>query len=395
MVTTVRLTKSLDNPGRNASWRKKVLDTFVLLVMALSPLAVQAEQPTVDIRVKRVASLQDGTKIDQYTITNRSGMRVSVLTYGATITGVMTPDRDGTLDNITLHFEDPTRYLKGHPLFGSIVGRYANRIAGARFTIDGIEYPLTANAGENHIHGGRQGFQNIVWSAAPIRKDDSAGVELTHSSPDGHEGYPGNLDVKLQYVLTADNRLILEYWATTDKPTHVNLTNHTYWNLGGITRGNVLDHVMTINAEEYLEASARRFPTGKRLSVEGTPMDFRTPHTIGARIEQLDSKNYDDCYVINRPSGKERVLAARVEDKQSGRVMEVFTTAPGVQFYTAKGLNGSLGAEGVKYGPYHGFCLETQHFPDSPNKPHFPSTLLRPGQTYHETTVYRFSVHKS
>ncbi len=350
----------------------------------------------VEVQVKPVATLEDGTKVDQYTMTNSNGMQVSVINYGATITRVVVPDRDGQLDNITLHFNDPQRYLKGHPLFGSIVGRYANRIANARFTIAGKEYPLTPNAGQHHIHGGRQGFQRILWSASVIQTDDTAGgtagVEFKHASPDGHEGYPGNLNVTLRYTLSADNQLTLEYRASTDKPTHVNLTNHTYWNLSGIKHGNVLDQVMMINAAQYLEASPQRFPSGKLLPVAGTPLDFQTPHTIGARIKQLPGENYDDCYVIQKKPGQDFVLAARVEDKKSGRVMEVHTTAPGVQFYTAKGLDGTLGTDGVAYGPYHGFCLETQHFPDSPNQPNFPSTLVRPDQPYHQTTVYRFSI---
>lgn len=364
------------------------------LVFVLFASVAWAQQPAVKVQVETVGALDDGTQIDQYTMTNTNGMQVSVITHGATITGVMTPDRDGKQDNITLHFEDPNDYLKGHPLFGSIVGRYANRIANASFTIDQTKYPLTPNAGQHHIHGGRKGFQSLVWKAAAVQKQNGAGVELTHTSPDGHEGYPGNLEVKLHYLLTANNQLVLEYWATTDKPTHVNLTNHAYWNLGGVNAGNVLNHVMMINAAEYLEANPQRFPSGKILSVEGTPMDFRTPHTIGSRINQLESQNYDDCYVLSKSPDQAMTLAARVEDKSSGRVMEVHTTAPGVQFYTAKGLNGSLGAKGASYGPYHGFCLETQYFPDSPNQPTFPSTLLQPGKTFHQVTVHTFSVLK-
>ncbi len=349
-------------------------------------------QPGVDVQAQTVGQLDDGSKIDQYTLSNRHGVRVTVITFGATITGVIVPDRQGNMENVTLHLDKPLDYLQGHPLFGSIVGRYANRIANATFTIDGKRFNLTQNAGPHHIHGGNEGFQQINWSASPIVQSDRAGVELTHTSPDGHAGYPGQLTAKLHYLLTDDNKLVLEYWATTDKPTHINLTNHTYWNLQGIGSGNVLRHVMMINAQQYLEADPQRFPSGKLLTVEQTPMDFRTPHTIGSRIDELASKNYDDCYVLSKAPDQEPSLAARVEEPVSGRVMEVFTTAPGVQFYTAKGLDGRLGTEGVSYGPYHGFCLETQHFPDSPNKPQFPSTLVRPGETYHQLTVYQFSV---
>ncbi len=372
--------------------QRLVSSGLVFSGIVFAAAAVADQQSSVDVQVQSVATLEDGTKIDQYTMSNTNGTQVTVITYGATITGVMVPDRDGQVENVTLHLDHPADYAKGHPLFGSIVGRYANRIANAAFTIDGTEFKLTRNAGQNHIHGGQLGFQRIVWSARPIRQKDRAGVEFTHTSPDGHEGYPGRLDVKLHYLLTNDNQLVLEYWATTDKPTHVNLTNHAYWNLGGIDSGHVLQHVMMINADQYLEANPQRFPSGKLLSVEGTPLDFRTPHTIYSRLDELDSANYDDCYVLNKQSPGVLSLAARVEDKQSGRVMEVRTTAPGVQFYTAKGLNGRQGADGFSYGPYHGFCLETQHFPDSPNKPQFPTTLLRPGETYHQVTVYQFSV---
>ncbi|MGM0488932.1 MAG: aldose epimerase family protein [Planctomycetota bacterium] len=368
--------------------------TALLRSLAILPImfasAGRARQPEVTVAAETVATTEDGTKIEQYTMTNSRGIEVSVITHGATITGVRVPDDQGDQENITLHFDTPQRYLKGHPLFGSIVGRYANRIANARFSIDGTEYRLTANAGKHHIHGGREGFQKLVWAASPIRQHDRAGVEFTHTSPDGHEGYPGTLEVKLHYLLTADNELVLEYWATTDKPTHVNLTNHAYWNLGGVRAGNVLDHVMMINADQYLDADSRRFPTGEILSVEGTPLDFRTPHSIGSRIDQLESKNYDDCYVLKETAGAALRLAAHVHCEESGRAMEVYTTAPGMQFYTAKALNGRLGAKGVSYGPYHGFCLETQHFPDSPNQPHFPSTLIRPGERYHQLTIYRF-----
>lgn len=352
-------------------------------------------QPSpVTVRVETAATMADGTAVERYTMSNENGMQVSVITHGATITGVLVPDRAGKVANVTLHFDDVARYCQGHPLFGSIVGRFANRIAHARFTIDGTAYDVTRNAGSHHIHGGQMGFHKIVWSARAISQADRACVELKHTSPDGHEGYPGRLEVTLHYLLTADNRLILEYWAKSDRATHVNLTNHAYWNLGGVTAGNVLDHVMTIQADEYLEATPQRFPTGVLRSVDGTPLDFRTPHTIGSRIDQLDSKNYDDCYVIRRSQAGELVPVARAEDLRSGRVMQVWSTAPGVQFYTARALDGSLGGEGVAYGPYHGFCLETQHFPDSPNQPHFPSTLLRPDETYHQVTIYQFSVEQ-
>ena len=364
------------------------LACLTVLPVAIAPAA----QPASQVRVETVAELRDGTKIDQYTLSNAKGMQVTVLTYGATITGVTVPDRDGQLANVTLHLDTADEYVQGHPLFGSLVGRYANRIANASFAIDGRQYKLTANVGQHHIHGGNLAFHRIVWQAAPIRDDDRAGVELTHTSPDGHEGYPGTLTVRVQYILTSDNQLRMEYWAETDKPTHVNLTNHAYWNLAGAGSGDVLEHVMMIHADRYLVADGQRFPSGEIKPVDGTPLDFRVPQAIGSRIKQLEGENYDDCYVLTMTPDNHLRLATRVVEKKSGRTMEVYTTAPGVQFYTAKGLSDRFQSGGVAYGPYHGFCLETQHFPDSPNHPQFPSTLLRPGETYHQVTVHRFGV---
>jgi aldose 1-epimerase len=364
----------------------------VCLAALVAVSAAAQQPPTVDVQAETVGALPDGTEIDQYTLSNPSQMQVTLLTYGATITGVSFPDRQGTVRNLTLFLDTIDDYLAGHPLFGSLVGRYANRIAQAAFTIDDQTFALTANTGQHHIHGGHQGFHKIVWQAKTIRQDDRAGVELTHTSPDGHEGYPGNLAVKVHYWLTTDNQLVMEYWAESDKPTHVNLTNHAYWNLAGAGSGNVFEQVMMINADQYVEADAERFPTGAIKSVEGTPLDFRAPQSIGSRINQLPDANYDDCYVLNKIPGDEPSLAARVVDPASGRVMEVYTTAPGVQFYTAKWLSDQYRSQQGTYGPYHGFCLETQHFPDSPNHPHFPSTLLRPGETYHQVTVHRFRI---
>ena len=336
--------------------------------------------------------MPDGAAVDRYTLTNSRGLQVEVMTYGATLTAVKVPDREGRLANVTLHLDTCEDYVRGHPLFGSVVGRYANRIAGATFTLDGVEYALTPNAGKNHIHGGRQGFQKIVWEARPVRSDRSAGVELTHTSPDGHEGYPGTLSVKVTYALTEANELRMEYEARTDKPTHVNLTNHAYWNLAGAGSGDVLGHVLLLNADRYLPADERKIPLGQLKSVKDTPMDFTEPRTIGSRIDQVEDRNYDHCYVLSKKDGERLSLAARVVEPKSGRVMEVYTTQPGVQLYTAKGLSDRIKTGGVPYGPYHGFCLETQHFPDSPNRPAFPSTVLRPGEAYRHVTIHAFSI---
>jgi len=336
--------------------------------------------------------MPDGTVVDLYTLTNSHGLEVKVMTYGATVTSVKTPDRDGRLANITLYLDTFDDYLRGHPLFGSVVGRYANRIGGAKISIDGVDYPLSPNAGKNHIHGGRDGFQKKVWDAQPSLRDAAAGVEMTLLSPDGDEGYPGALQVKLRYELSDENELKIEYTATPDKPTVVNLTNHAYWNLSGAGSGDILGHLLTLHAGAYLATDDQKVPTGEIRNVQDTLMDFTTPHAMRARIEQVEGQNYDHCYVLDKRPGESLVLAARVVDPASGRGMDVWTTKPGVQFFTARFLNERWQAGGRPYGPYHGFCLETQHFPDAPNKPHFPSSVLRPGQTYHHVTVHKFSV---
>jgi len=338
--------------------------------------------------------MPDGKPVIQCTLTNKSGMEVQVMTYGATLTSVRVPDRKGTLQNVTLYLESFEDYLRGHPLFGSIVGRYANRIAGAMYKLDGVEVRLTPNAGKNHIHGGRKGFQNVLWDHRIVHDPEFLGIILNHVSPDGHEGYPGNLSVQVAYKLTADNELILEYSAITDRATQINLTNHAYWNLAGAGSGDVLKHVLMLNADSYLPADREKIPLGEIRSVRNTPMDFTRPMAIGSRIEEVEDRNYDHCYVLNKKSPGELSLAARVFDPGSGRTMEVYTTQPGVQLYTAKHLSGRYRAGGVPYGPYHGVCLETQHYPDSPNHPEFPSTVLRPGETYRQTTIHRFSVRK-
>lgn len=359
--------------------------------------AVEAGQQTGGgLKVERATygQMPDGTQVDLYTLTNAGGLEVKVMTYGATLISVKTPDRHGKLANVTLYLDSFDDYLRGHPLFGSVVGRYANRIGGAKFALDGTEYKITPNARQNHIHGGRRGFQKLVWDAAPIRSEGAVGVELSHTSPDGHEGYPGKLAVKMVYELNTDNELKMEYTATTDKPTVANLTNHAYWNLAGAGSGDVLEHTLTLNADHYLPTDAQKIPTGEIRSVKGTVMDFTEPHTIGSRIETVEGQNYDHCYAVNKTPGKRLSMCAEAVDPKSGRVMEVYTTKPGVQLYTAKGLSDRFKAADGAYGPYHGFCLETQHFPDSPNQPNFPSSVLRPGETYKHVTVHKFSVQK-
>jgi len=339
-----------------------------------------------------IGKMPDGYAVHEYTLTNGNGLEAKILTYGATLTTVKTPDREGKFESVTLYLDSFEDYLKGHPLFGSVVGRFANRIEGAQFEIDGVTYKVTPNAGQNHIHGGREGFHKILWQADSFREKDAVGVILRHTSGDGNEGYPGKLDVTVTYTLTNDNELVMDYQAVTDKPTVLNLTNHAYWNLAGAGSGDVLDHVLMLDAESYLPSDKAKIPTGEIKPVKGTVMDFTTPQTVGSRIKQVDGENYDHCYVLGE--SKRPRLFARVVEAKSGRVMEVLTTQPGVQLYTAKHLNSKLRTSRFAYGPYHGLCLETQHYPDAPNKPDFPSAVLRPGETFKHTTIHKFSVQK-
>lgn len=334
-------------------------------------------------------TMPDGRPVDLYTLTNANGAVLKVINYGTIITELHVPDRTGQLGDVVLGFDNLAQYLAGHPYFGCTVGRVANRIAGAKFTLDGKTYTLAANNGPNHLHGGLKGFDKVLWQAEP---QTDASVKFTYTSPDGEEGYPGNLAVTVVMTWTDQNELVLEYTATTDKPTPVNLTNHSYFNLA--CEGTILGHVLMLSASQYTPADVSLIPTGEIKPVAGTPLDFTTPTPIGARFDQLDTnpRGYDHNFVINR-AGKGLALAARVFEPNTGRVMEVFTTEPGVQLYTGNFLDGSLkGKRGVVYSQYTGFCLETQHSPDAVNKPAFPSIILRPGHTYHQTTVYRFSV---
>ncbi len=326
-------------------------------------------------------------EVREFTLTNSSSVEAKVLTYGAMITSVVVPDRDGNLDAITLFREDPAEYLTKRGVLGTVVGRFANRIAEAKFALDGREYQLAANSRGNHIHGGPTGFHTQVWDVAGIEKQsDSVAVRLSLISPDGHEGYPGTLTVEVLYRLTESNELWMDYTATTDKPTHLNLTNHAYWNLKG--EGDVLGHRLTLRADRYLPTDDAKIPLGELAPVAGTVMDFTEAGTIGSRISEVEGENYDHCYVINRENQPRLALAARVEEPSTGRVMEVYTTQPGVQLYTARGMQFSRGDR--TYGSYPALCLETQHFPNAPNEPSFPSTVLRPGETFRETTLHRF-----
>ncbi len=345
------------------------------------------------ITKKSFGKTPDGTEVDLYTLANANGLTVEVMTYGATITSVETPDRNGKSENITLGMNSLDEYIAGHPFFGSIAGRFANRIAGGRFTIDGTQYTLATNNNQNHLHGGEVGFDKKVWAAETTEEDGAVALRLTYESPDGEEGYPGTLSVTTTYILSDDDHLMMVYTATTDKSTHVNLTNHAYWNLGGQDSGKILDHELIIDADNYLAVDEGSIPLGPLSPVKGTEMDFSELATIGSRIDQTDS-GYDHCYVLNKEpddlATKMLTPAAMVHDPASGRTMEVFTTQPGVQLYTANFLDGGPRSGG--FSNHTGFCLETQHYPDSPNRPEFPSTLLKPGETYEEVTVHRFGV---
>ncbi|MEN6558204.1 MAG: aldose epimerase family protein [Thermoguttaceae bacterium] len=330
----------------------------------------------------------DGVDVEQYALTNAHGLRVTIMTFGATITSVETPDRNGEPANIALTLGSLDDYLKGHPCLGSTVGRYANRIAKGRFSIDGVEYHLAVNNGPNHLHGGLVGFDEVVWQAEPITAADSAGAAFSYVSPDGDEGYPGRLAVQVVYSLTDDNQLRMHYSATTDRATVVNLTNHTYWNLANGGSGDVLDHRLTIHADRYLAVDSGLIPTGALRSVVGTPFDFLKSTPIGAQIAQTGG-GYDHCYALNGSANCS--LAASVVEPTSGRTMDIFTTQPALQFYTANGLD-MVGQHGKRFSSHHALCLETQHYPDSPNHPDFPSTLLRPGERFEQLTIHRFGI---
>jgi aldose 1-epimerase len=356
-----------------------------LLLICLLSLTARAAVPGVTRDLFGRAA--DGTTIDAYTLTNTSGATAKIITYGAIIAELRMPDRNGQLAGVVkpaVFSED--NYAKGFPQAAIVVGRVINRIGGAKFTLDGREYTLAANSGPNHIHGGRKNFARVIWKAQPVESRDGPAVKLTYLSPDGEEGYPGNLTATVVYTLTAANTLRIDYSATTDKPTPVNLSNHAYFNLAG--QGDVRSHPLQINASLYTPSDDALIPTGEISRVDGTPLDFRTAAPIGGRADQLKRLRYDNNWVLDRKAPDTLVAASKISDPASGRVLEVWTTAPAMQIYT------SLLA-GPQVDTTTGFyCFETQHFPDSVNKAHFPSTILRPGQTYRTTTEFRFSVAK-
>jgi aldose 1-epimerase len=341
------------------------------------------------LEVSPYGKMPDGAAVSLYTLTNDKGMRVKLTSYGAITVSVEVPDKAGKLTDVTLGYDTLDGWLKSTSYFGATVGRYANRIAKGKFTLDGQTYTLATNNGENALHGGIKGFDKVVWDAEPVKAADSVGVKFTYTSKDGEEGYPGNLKVTVVYTLTNANEFRAEFSATTDKATVVNLAHHTYWNLGGPAAGDILGHMMMINADKYTPVDAGLIPTGELKAVAGGPMDFTTPHAIGERIAQVEG-GYDHNYVLR--AGDPIHLAAKVVDPKSGRIMEILTDQPGVQFYSGNFLDGTVtGKGGVVYKKHYGFCLETQHFPDSPNKPDFPPVVLKPGETYKHIMIHKFS----
>jgi aldose 1-epimerase len=379
---------------------QKAISSHIFLVLfvvsvALGSAAAPAKAKR-DIRKQSFGKTGDGRPVDLYTLTNSEGMEVRAMTYGGIIVSLRVPDKTGKFDDVVLGHDSLDGYLVNPPYFGVIVGRYANRIGNATFTLDGVKYTLAKNNGPNSLHGGVSGFNKQVWEAKTIKDPTGVGVTFSYTSKDGEEGYPGNLKVEVTYVLTDENQLVIDYEATTDKATQLNLSQHSYFNLAGEGSGDILGHHLTLNADRFTPVDKTLIPTGEIRSVQGTPLDFTKPTAIGARInddyEQLVvGRGYDHNFVINRKDDSP-TLAARVHEPTSGRVLEVFTTEPAVQFYSGNFLDGTIaGKHGHVYKQRNGFCLETQHYPDSPNHPDFPSTILRPGATFHSQTIFKFS----
>jgi len=359
----------------------------------LQACSTPTKEEKTEVTTQAYGKMPDGTPVDLYKLTNSSGMQAGIITYGGAVVQLMAPDKSGKAGDVVVAMDDLDGMRKQTAFFGALIGRYGNRIGHAQFALDGQTYKLPANDGVNTLHGGPDGFDKHVWKAASGTSADGPTLTLDYVSKDGEMGFPGTLTARVVYTLTNKNELKIDYTATTDKPTVVNLTNHTYFNLAG--EGDVLGHEVAISADRFTPVDSGLIPTGELKPVKGTPFDFTNATAIGARIDQDDPQlqaghGYDHNWVLNR-SGDGLSKAAEVHDPKSGRVMEVWTTEPGLQFYTGNFLDGSLKGKGRVFNRRNAFCMETQHYPDSPNKPDFPSTTLRPGQTYHTTTVYRFS----
>ena len=371
-----------------------VLSTLAHNTPAL--FAVMSREGPPRIEKRPFGKLSSGDAVDLYTLTNKAGMQVQITNYGGAVVSVRAPDRQGVMDDIVLGYDTAQGYEADTAYFGALIGRYANRIAKGKFKLNGIEHQLAQNNGVNHLHGGVKGFNKVIWTARESSRPDGPALELSYLSKDGEEAYPGNLQVTATYVLTDANELRIEYTARSDKETIVNLTHHSYFNLGGAGSGDVLRHEMKINADKFTPVDSTLIPTGQLRAVKGTPLDFTHSTPIGARINASDEqlilgKGYDHNFVLNK-KGKSLTLAATVYEPTSGRIVEMWTTEPGMQFYSGNFLDNVPGKAGKTYKHRGGFCLEAQHFPDSPNRPAFPSTVLKPNERYTQTTVYKFAV---
>jgi len=368
-----------------------------LTCLAAAALVGCVSTPPDRIALQPFGHTKDGTPVYLYTLRNAQGAEARISNYGGLVISLKVPDRNGKLGDVTLGYDSLNGYLKETPYFGALIGRYGNRIARGKFTLDGKQYTLATNNYPNALHGGLKGFDKVVWQPTLVTSAEGPALKLTYLSKDGEEGYPGNLSVTAVYTLTHDNALKLEFTATTDKDTVVNLTHHSYWNLTG--KGTILNHIVMIPADKFTPVDSTLIPTGELKPVDGTPFDFRTPTAIGARINDNDEQlkfggGYDHNWLINKPMGQYGLMA-RVYEPTSGRVMEVYSTEPGLQFYSGNFLDGTItGKGGWVYQFRDAFCMEPQHYPDSPNKPQFPSVVLKPGQTYHNLIVYKFSVRK-
>jgi aldose 1-epimerase len=367
----------------------KILTVFLMVfIMMAGCNETEENDMMMGISEESFGQMDDGREVKLYTLSNDNGMEVKITNYGGIITSLKVPGRDGVSENVVLGFDNLDDYLSGHPYFGALIGRYGNRIANGRFEIDGTEYQLATNDGNNHLHGGEVGFDKVLWDSEIT---DEGSLRLTYLSEDGEEGYPGNLEVTVIYTLTNDNDLVIDYAAETDKTTHVNLTAHSYFNLSGDASTDVLGHDLKLNAGNYTPVTNELIPTGEIRPVNSSPFDFTEFHSIGSRIDQVEG-GYDHNFVLDNSAG-ELNLAAELIHRESGRKLSLFTTEPGIQFYSGNFLDGSLSAtDGTPYGQYAGLCLEPQHFPNSPNEPEFPSTVLRPGERYESQTIYSFSV---
>jgi aldose 1-epimerase len=369
---------------------------YVSILLAIAVLFVfGCNEPTtcggkkMSIKKQAFGKTEDGKSIDLYILTNANGLKAEIITFGGIVTSLQVPDRNGKFADIVLGCDSVDDYAKRSPYFGALIGRFGNRIAKGKFTLDGVEYTLATNNGPNHLHGGVKGFDKVVWDAKPMQSKEGPALKLTYRSRDGEEGYPGNLSCIVSYTLTNNNELKITYEAKTDKATIVNLTHHSYFNLAGFSSGDILGHQLQIFADHFTPVDKTLIPTGEIKAVKGTPWDFIKPMAIGSRIKQVEG-GYDHNYVLNSSDGS-LALAASVYEPKSGRVLEIFTTEPGIQFYSGNFLDGSLKGKGAVYNKHAGFCLEAQHFPDSPNKSNFPSVVLKPGEKYTQLTVHKFS----